>query len=153
MPVLPVLLFLLQLFATLLMTGLIWFVQIVHYPLFAAVGEEDFVPYARRHAILTGYVVGAPMLLELASALLALAPSLRVAFVTHRAAVLSVILVLFLWVVTGVIQVPVHERLGTRRDAMQIRWLIRSNWLRTAAWSARSVLLLVCLFRGLAGRL
>ena len=31
-----------QVFATLFMVGLIWFVQIVHYPLYAKVGREQF---------------------------------------------------------------------------------------------------------------
>ena len=37
-----------HLFATTAMVGLIWFVQIVHYPLFAAVGRPDFAQYADR---------------------------------------------------------------------------------------------------------
>jgi len=30
-----------QLFATLALTGIVWLVQIVHYPLFAFVGDEN----------------------------------------------------------------------------------------------------------------
>ena len=33
---------LLQAGSTLALSGLIWFVQVVHYPLFAAVGRDDF---------------------------------------------------------------------------------------------------------------
>ena len=36
--------------ATLFMVGLIWFVQVVHYPLFARVGPDAFVPYAAAQA-------------------------------------------------------------------------------------------------------
>lgn len=40
--------------ATLFMTGLIWFVQVVHYPLFLRVGEGNFqIPLHRR--LLTSY--------------------------------------------------------------------------------------------------
>ncbi len=140
-------LFLVQLTATLLMTGLIWFVQIVHYPLFAHVGEQAFVPYARRHATLTGYVVGAPMLLELATALAALLPSLRPSFLPTSAAWISAALVLLLWATTGLLQVPLHERLGRAHDSKVIRSLVAGNWLRTALWSARSILLLSILYR------
>ena len=35
--------------ATVMMAGLIWFVQLVHYPLFAFVGASDFVLYDREH--------------------------------------------------------------------------------------------------------
>ena len=37
--------------ATLVMTGLIWFVQIVHYPLMAKVGRADFAEYERLHIL------------------------------------------------------------------------------------------------------
>jgi hypothetical protein len=54
--------------ATLYMTGVIWFVQIVHYPLFSRVGQPGFSEYAREHVRRTGRVVAGPMLVELASA-------------------------------------------------------------------------------------
>lgn len=142
-------LFLLQLASTLLMTGIIWFVQVVHYPLFTAVGERAFVSYARRHATLTGYVVAPPMLIELATALLALFPAMRPHFVSRWDAIASSILVLGIWGSTGLLQVPLHERLGRSRDLALVYRLVLSNWLRTAAWSARAVLLLLCLYRSL----
>ena len=55
---------------TLFMVGVIWFVQVVHYPLFAKVGSERFVLYSKAHSRLTTYVVGPPMLVEAATALL-----------------------------------------------------------------------------------
>ena len=61
--------------STLTLTGLIWFVQVVHYPLFAEVGRADFRAYEREHRRRTGWVVGMPMLVELAtSAALVLRP-------------------------------------------------------------------------------
>jgi hypothetical protein len=35
--------------ATLFLVGLIWFVQVVHYPLLAQVGTGEFVAYAASH--------------------------------------------------------------------------------------------------------
>ena len=61
----PSLLLLLNAAATLFMTGLIWFVQVVHYPLFGSVGDGGFDRYAALHARRTTWVVGPPMLLEL----------------------------------------------------------------------------------------
>ncbi len=110
------------------------------------------MPYARRHATLTGYVVGGPMLLELATALAALAPSLRPAFISPVEAGVMASLVLLLWLITGLVQVPLHERLGQARDEALMVRLVRGNWIRTALWSARSALLLVCLHRALATR-
>ena len=50
--------------ATLVMVGVIWFVQIVHYPLFAAVPVDGFVAYEARHTNRTAWVVGPPMVIE-----------------------------------------------------------------------------------------
>ena len=54
--------------ATLFMVGVIWFVQVVHYPLFARVGRPGFATYSGSHSRLTGLVVGPPMLVEAATA-------------------------------------------------------------------------------------
>lgn len=62
-------LLLVQSAATLFMTGLIWFVQVVHYPLFGSAGRDIFAGYERAHQRRTGWVVGPPMLVELATAL------------------------------------------------------------------------------------
>ncbi|MEM6262595.1 MAG: hypothetical protein AAGI38_08820 [Bacteroidota bacterium] len=42
---------------TLFMTGLIWFVQVVHYPLFSQISPEDFPRYEKIHMRRTAIVV------------------------------------------------------------------------------------------------
>jgi len=44
------LLFILNLFSTLYLTGLIWTIQIVHYPLFSLVGKNEFIDYHSAHS-------------------------------------------------------------------------------------------------------
>ena len=61
-------LFLAHVAATLVMVGVIWFVQIVHYPLFSQVSEAAFNLYEAQHTRLTTYVV-APAMLKPASPL------------------------------------------------------------------------------------
>jgi hypothetical protein len=56
--------------ATLYMTGLIWFVQIVHHPLMSSIQNEDFANYEQQHMSLTTWVVAPPMLIEVATAVL-----------------------------------------------------------------------------------
>jgi len=55
----------LQLGTTLPLVGLIWFVQIVAYPLFARVGADAFPAYHEAHARLITFVVAPLMVLEL----------------------------------------------------------------------------------------
>ena len=142
-------LFLAQYAATVFMTGLIWFVQIVHYPLFAIVethtSADSFRLYATRHANRTGFVVFPPMAVELLTALAPLLPGLRPAFLSQTAAIASAILVAFIWASTGLIQVPLHDRLSTSPAPETIRRLVGTNWIRTVLWTARASLLTYCL--------
>src|SRR5215207_8578728 len=90
--------------ATLYMSGLIWFVQVVHYPLFAGFGVERWSAYAASHQRLTTLVVGAPMLVELVTAaLLAFAPPPSSGRVLPVA---GLVLVLAIWACTALLQVP-----------------------------------------------
>ena len=56
--------FLAQLLATGVMIGVIWVVQLVHYPLFASVGANEFVAYHREHVRLITFIVGPAMLID-----------------------------------------------------------------------------------------
>lgn len=126
--------------ATLFMTGVIWFVQIVHYPLMARVDRESFVEYERRHTRRTTWVVAPPMLIEVATALWLVARPVAGIPVVQTWVGLGLVLVV--WILTATVQVPLHRRLERGFDGDAHRRLVRSNRLRTLAWSARSVLVL-----------
>ena len=127
--------------ATLYMVGVIWFVQVVHYPLFGMVGADGFVRYSGAHSRRTGYVVGPPMLAEAATAILLLlfrptgVPAL---LLWIGAALLAVV-----WASTALLQVPRHTRLGLGFDEAAHRELVATNWVRTVAWTLRGILVLV----------
>lgn len=123
--------------ATLAMAGLIWTVQVVHYPLFDGVGVEGFAEYEARHASAIGRLLVVPAVTEVvAAALLALdrPDGIPAWLVLAAGALLAVV-----WVMTLLVQVPLHRRLGQAFDAEIHRRLVMSNWWRTAAWSARGV--------------
>lgn len=135
--------------ATLFLVGLIWFVQVVHYPLFDRVGEQDFAAYERLHTLRTTWVVGPPMLLEALTALLLLIR--RPAGVSSTQVLLGLALLLIIWLSTAFLQVPRHQQLAAGFDAPAHRALVLTNWLRTAAWSARGALVLVMTAGALRG--
>jgi len=122
------------------MTGLIWFVQISHYPLFRDVGAEGFASYERSHRFRTTCVVGPLMLLEALTAVLLfrLVPT----WVSFPVACLGAVLLLVIWCATSFLSVPQHERLSEGFDLDAWSRLVTTNWVRTAAWTARSLLLL-----------
>ncbi len=134
--------------ATLFMLGLIWFVQVVHYPLFAAVGRDGFVAFHAAHSRLTTLVVGPPMLLEaITAALLVIA---RPSVVPAAAAWTGLALVGVIWLSTALVQVPNHSVLAASLEPGAIRALVAGNWLRTVAWTARGALVLWLLARAMA---
>jgi uncharacterized membrane protein len=120
------------------MVGLIWLIQVVHYPLFAKVGEAQFRQYSEDHQRLITYVVLPLMFVELiTSCLLWL---WRPAGVSDFAVLAGIVLVLVIWGSTFVIQVPQHAKLLDGYDADVCRNLVLSNWIRTVAWSVRGLI-------------
>lgn len=131
--------------STLLLVGLIWFVQVVHYPQFARVGRDCFAAYESAHMRLTTRVVAPLMLVEaLTSAILAWQPpSADLAVVCW----IGIVLVIAIWVSTATLQVPRHHALARAFDVQAHLGLVRSNWIRTAAWSLRGALTIFILDR------
>jgi hypothetical protein len=125
--------------ATAIMTGLIWFVQVVHYPLMARIGEAEFGPYALEHQRRTTLVV-APVMVTEAAASIWLA-----ALMPGPLTILGAVLIAVLWASTFLVQVPLHGRLAARRSERELHRLVAGNWVRTAAWSARLAIALTLL--------
>ena len=67
----------LHLAGTLVMVGVIWYVQLVHYPLMARVNPVGFPEFHREHTRRTGWVVIGPMLVEAATAVLLVVPGVK----------------------------------------------------------------------------
>jgi hypothetical protein len=127
-----------QLVSTGLLTGIIWTVQVVHYPLMAQVGADEHVAYAKAHAPRMAAVVMLPWSVQGASVawLLTVRPD-GVAFAAIAAAAVAAATTV---VVTLVASIPAHGQLQHGPDAVAHRRLVRSNWLRTAAWTTHLVL-------------
>ncbi len=116
------------------MFGLIWFVQIVHYPLFHWVGRDGFCEYERRHQRLTTWVVAPLMIGELVSSVLLL---FQLDGVRWTWAFVGFCLVLLNWLSTIFLLVPCHRSLQDAYDEAVVCRLVRANWIRTFAWTAR----------------
>lgn len=113
------------------LTGLIWTVQVAHYPSFADVGAEHFRSFHASYTRRIGLVVGPSMLVELACALwLVAAPPVGV---EASLAWLGLALVVVTWASTAFLQVPAHRVLAAGFDATAHRRLVATNWIRTIA--------------------
>jgi hypothetical protein len=122
----PALTLVLNLAATWYMAGLIWFVQLVHYPQFPLVGADGFAAYHRRHTRITTWAVGPAMLVELATAawLVARRPAAMPAWAAWAGAGM----VALLWASTALVQVPKHDVLARGFDPAAGRSLVATNW-------------------------
>ena len=123
------------------LAGLIWTVQIVHYPLFEHVGEDSFATYHARHMWLITWVVGPLIMAEVGSAGLLL-------FLGERSLlfVISLVPLLAIWGSSFVYQVRLHDKLTNGFHRETIRRLTFTNWIRTIGWTLRAVCLLAALW-------
>lgn len=135
--------------ATLALAGLIWFVQIVHYPMFIRIGAADLARCEREHQIRTTYVVAPLMIAELVSAIgvVLMTDAGLASGAGSGPAWFGLALVAMIWLWTFAVMVPVHRRLervaGEADQARSVvRRLVRLNAVRTIAWSVRGLIAL-----------
>jgi hypothetical protein len=117
------------------MVGVIWFVQVVHYPLLAVVPVESATSVAVEHQRRTGWVVMIPMTVEGVTTLLLLGmvPDGVAWFVPWLAGLPLAVALL----ATVLLSVPRHARMAANPDATVGRELVTTNWVRTIAWTLR----------------
>jgi hypothetical protein len=116
------------------MVGLIWFVQVVHYPLFGRIDEKCFTACQHFHLGRVTWVVGPPMLVEAFSAF-----GLLWADPSSWFLKLGAMLLILIWWSTWFLQVPKHNVLAAGYDSAALRHLVTWNWVRTVAWTLRAV--------------
>ena len=128
-----------QAVASAAMCGLIWFVQLVHYPLFARTDAAHAADYADENQHRTAPVVIPPMLIEAATAaIIAITPPPAIG---RPAALTGLAMVAALWLSTLLVQMPLHARLKHDGHAPKtVASLVQTNWFRTILWSARALL-------------
>ena len=123
--------------AATVMTGVIWFVQWVHYPLLASVPVDRAVETAIKHQRSTGQVLAIPMAVEgftTLGLLISRPEGVQVIWPWIGAVLLAVALGS-----TVILSVPLHAKMVANPTAEVGRRLVVTNWPRTIAWSARAV--------------
>jgi hypothetical protein len=111
------------------LAGLIWTVQLVHYPLFALVGATDWQRYGAEHRRRITWLA-APLMIANVGVALVLA--------VEDGSGLSLInagLAIGAFVVTALVFAPLHGRLEHAASERAVTVLVRANWLRTVAWT------------------
>lgn len=113
--------------------GLVWVIQLLVYPGFAAMTGPDWESVHARHTRLMGLLVTGPWALQgLTCAVLLVwrPPGVPLALALAAGACGAVTVA-----VTVGVSVPCHRRLARGFDAGVHARLVRTNWWRTAAWT------------------
>lgn len=115
------------------MTGLIWLVQLVHYPSFHFVGTKNFGVFQQHHVHSIDKIVIPVMIAEITS-------SFGLAWMDGWLSLNATgfYVVILIWAATGLFSVPAHSKLESSKDDEAIRKLVSTNWIRTVLWSAKS---------------
>ncbi len=125
-----------HLLVTCALLGLIWTIQLVHYPSFRFVDEHSFIKFEQFHRKSISIVVMPLMLAELSLVTVLLFSSgFEGRFLSYF------VIVVLIWLSTFFLSVPCHERLSRGKDIATIDRLVLTNWPRTLLWSFKVVLL------------
>jgi hypothetical protein len=134
--------FIVTLALSLYMSGMIWSMQILEYPLFALVGPEEFPAYHRRHNRGLPLLVILPSLAAFASAVVVIFT--RPSRLPLWASLVIAVLDLCIIIATVVLEAPLHAQLDREgSQAPLIRQLVQGNWIRMVLWTANALFLLV----------
>ncbi len=136
------LIFLINCFTSFFMTGLIWYVQLVHYPSFRFVNHMQFSQFHAFHSMRTGYIVMPVMTTELITS-----GTLWYAGGWFSLNTIGFYLVVAIWAATFLLSVPLHALLKENRSEAAIERLISTNWIRTVLWTLKSALAVLVLLR------
>jgi hypothetical protein len=133
--------FLTNLTVTAVMTGLIWTIQLVHYPFFHRLEKENFNKHMDEHRKKISFIVLPVMLIELATSvgLVLMESSFRGVFV------IGLLMLIAIWLSTALLQVPSHSKLAFGYTKSEADKLVKYNWIRTILWTGRLILMLLIL--------
>ena len=114
--------------------GLIWTIQLSHYPSFRFISENDFSTFHQHHTASITMIVMPLMLLELG----------MISWQAYQTSwnwiwVIPLLLVVGIWASTFFIQIPLHGKLENEKNLEIIHQLVKSNWVRTIFWSIKAI--------------
>ena len=135
--------FLLNLVLAFIAVGLIWTIQLVHYPSMRFIPKERFVEYHNFHSMRISFLAIPLMVTELGTSLILFYQNYN--NVIQTIFLINLVIVALIWLSTFLIQVPLHNALSKEKQSEKLSKLICTNWIRTILWTARSILMILFL--------
>ena len=122
--------------STSLMVGIIWVIQLLHYPTFHFIKESDYVEFQHFHMQRISFIVVPVMIIELLSGFM------LVYYFRSNLLILCLIILLVIWSITFVFFTKLHQSLLGGYDKIIVDKLVQINWSRTVLWSLRLIILI-----------
>ncbi len=135
--------FLFNLVLSFIAVGLIWTIQLVHYPSMRYISKDKFPEYHNFHSIRISILAMPLMLAELVTSIMLWYQNLNNAI--QAIFLINLIIVVLIWFSTFLIQVPLHNALSKEKNTEKLSKLIYTNWIRTILWTSRSILMILFL--------
>ncbi|MEM9080801.1 MAG: hypothetical protein AAGC74_08940 [Verrucomicrobiota bacterium] len=127
-------------FASFGLFGLIWTIQLVHYPAFAFIEAAHWHHFHQKHSRNITLIVFPLMLIELLTAIQLIIEARTPSHLVFLACTTLT------WTLTAAVFIPLHNSLSRHPEPQKIRRLINLNWTRTAIWTINTVAVFTAIF-------
>ena len=121
------------------MVGIIWVIQLVHYPSFYFIRKDIFVSFQKFHTDKITIIVAPVMLIELITGILLIYMETNIDIVLT----ISIFILIAIWVLTAIYFYKAHQKLMSGYNEEIINQLIKLNWIRTILWTFRLILFFI----------
>ena len=122
--------------STSLMVGIIWVIQLLHYPTFHFIKQSDYVEFQHFHMQRISFIVVPVMIIEILSGFM------LVYYFRSNLFILCLTILLVIWLITFVFFTKLHQSLLGGYDKIIVNKLVQINWSRTVLWSLRLIILI-----------
>ena len=129
---------------TFAMTGIIWFVSLVHYPVLKTLSKRQAVIFEAEHWNRTMRLAVPMLLIELLSAILLV--FYRPVGVSVVLPSVGLVLLAAIWISTWSVCVPCHIHLKNQYEQKYMTELLSANRFRAIMWSLRTVIVALILY-------
>ena len=118
------------------MVGIIWVIQLLHYPTFHFIKESGYEEFQHFHMQRISFIVIPVMITELLSGFM------LVYYFRSNLLIFCLIILLVIWLITFIFFTKLHQILLGGYDKIIVDKLVQINWSRTVLWSLRLIILI-----------
>ena len=119
------------------MVGVIWVIQLVHYPSFHFIDKDIYDSFQKFHMNKISIIVIPVMILELTTGFLLLIWNSKNILI-----IVSFGILILIWGITGLFFSDAHGKLISGYNELIVNKLVSMNWIRTVLWTLKMILLL-----------